>query len=70
MLPKIVGTHCRNLKEAATDIAKAESNRLGWEKWQLDYIREYNQGRMHIVVAEVTREKYPAPTFPGAGGNL
>jgi hypothetical protein len=58
-----------NLKEAASDIAKAESKRLGWEKWQLDYIREYNQGWMHVVVAEVTRVKYIAPTFPQAGGN-
>ena len=58
-----------NLKNAASTIAKAESQRLGWEKWQVDYIREYEQGWMHVVVAEVTREKYIAPTFPGAGGN-
>jgi hypothetical protein len=58
-----------NVKNAASTIAKAESQRLGWEKWQLDYIREYDQGWMHIVVAEVTREKYIAPTFPGAGSN-
>jgi hypothetical protein len=58
-----------NLKEAATDIAKAECKRRGWEKWQLNYISEHDQGWMHIVVAEVTREKYLAPTFPGASGN-
>jgi hypothetical protein len=58
-----------NLKDAASIIAKAESQRLGWEKWQLDYINEHDQGWMHIVVAEVTREKYIAPAFPQAGGN-
>jgi hypothetical protein len=58
-----------NLKEAASDIAKAESKRLGWEKWQLDYISEHEQGWMHVVVAEVTRVKYIAPTFPQSGGN-
>ncbi len=58
-----------NLKEAASDIAKAESKRLGWEKWQLDYISEHEQGWMHVVVAEVTRVKYIAPSFPQSGGN-
>jgi hypothetical protein len=58
-----------NVKEAATTIAKAESQRRGWEKWQLDYIQERNQGWMHVEVAEVTREKYVAPTFPGANNN-
>jgi hypothetical protein len=58
-----------NVKDAASTIAKAESQRLGWEKWQLNYIQERDQGWMHIVVAEVTREKYIAPTFPQAGGN-
>ncbi len=58
-----------NIKEAASTIAKAESQRLGWEKWQLNYIQEHDQGWMHVVVAEVTREKYIAPTFPQAGGN-
>lgn len=58
-----------NIKEAASTIAKAECQRLGWEKWQLNYIQERNQGWMHVVVAEVTREKYVAPTFPQAGTN-
>ena len=58
-----------NIKEAATAIAKAESKRLGWEKWELNYIREDNQGWMHVVIAEVTRIKYVAPTFPGASIN-
>jgi hypothetical protein len=58
-----------NIKDAATAIATAESKRLGWEKWQLNYIDERNQGWMHIVIAEVTREKYIAPTFPQPNGN-
>jgi hypothetical protein len=58
-----------NIKEAASAIAKAESQRLGWEKWQLNYIQERNQGWMHVVVAEVTHEKYTAPTFPQASTN-
>jgi hypothetical protein len=45
-----------DVKEAASTIAKAESQKRGWEKWQLNYIQERNQGWMHVVVAEVTRE--------------
>ena len=45
-----------NVKEAASTIAKAESQKRGWEKWELNYIREQNQGWMHVVVAEVTRK--------------
>jgi hypothetical protein len=55
-----------NIKDAASAIAKAESQRLGWEKWDLNYIREYDQGWMRVVVADVTRVKYVPPTFPGA----
>ena len=57
-----------NVKEAASAIAKAESQRLGWEKWELNYIREENQGWMHMVVAEVKRIKYIAPALPQSGG--
>ena len=53
-----------NLKEAAATIAKAECQRRGWEKWQLNYIQERDQGWMHIVIAEVNRQKYVAPTYP------
>ena len=45
-----------NIKEAASTIAKAECQRRGWDKWQLNYIQERDQGWMHIVIAEVTRE--------------
>jgi hypothetical protein len=53
-----------NLKEAATTIAKAEAQRLGWEKWELNYIDERDQGWMHIVIAEVKRQPYIEPNFP------
>jgi hypothetical protein len=45
-----------NVKEAASTIAKAECKRLGWEKWDLNYIQERNVGWMHVVIAEVTRK--------------
>ena len=45
-----------NVKEAATTVAKAECQRLGWDKWDLNYIQERNQGWMHVVIAKVTRE--------------
>ena len=45
-----------NVKEAATTVATAECQKLGWAKWHLDYIQERNQGWMHIVIAKVTRE--------------
>lgn len=68
------GTHAtadervNDIKEAASTIAKAECQRRGWEKWQLNYIQERDQGWMHVVVAEVTREKYIAPTYPQSNG--
>jgi hypothetical protein len=45
-----------DVKEAASTIAKAECQKRGWEKWQLNYIQQGNRGWMHIVIAEVTRE--------------
>jgi hypothetical protein len=45
-----------NVKTAATTVAKSECQRLGWDKWDLNYIQERNEGWMHIVIAEVTRE--------------
>jgi hypothetical protein len=53
--PSNGGERIENVKEAATTVAKAETKRRGWEKWQLDYIQERNQGWMHIVIAEVKR---------------
>jgi hypothetical protein len=57
-----------NVKEAATTIAKAECQRLGWKKWKMNYIQERNQGWMHVVIAKVVREEYIEPTFPKPGG--
>ena len=45
-----------NVKTAATTVAKSECQRLGWDKWDLNYIQERNEGWMHIVIAKVTRE--------------
>jgi hypothetical protein len=61
--------HVIDVKDAASTVAKAECQRLGWEKWQLNYISERNQGWMRVVVAEVKREKYVAPTFPQSHDN-
>lgn len=45
-----------DVKEAATKVAAAEAQRLGWQKWDLNYIQERDQGWMHRVVAKVTHE--------------
>lgn len=58
-----------NVKEAASTIAAAECQKLGWKKWQLNYIQEKDQGWMHVVVAKVDRKPYVEPTFPGASNN-
>jgi hypothetical protein len=58
-----------NVKEAASAVAKAECQRLGWKKWQMNYIQEKDQGWMHVVVAKVDREPYVEPTFPTSGNN-
>lgn len=43
-------------KVAATAVAKAECQRIGWQKWDVNYIQERDQGWMHIVIAKVTRD--------------
>jgi len=58
-----------NVKEAASAIAKAECARLGWKKWQMNFIQETDQGWMHIVVAKVDRKTYVEPTFPKPDSN-
>ena len=45
-----------DVKEAAATVAKAECQKLGWEKWDLNYIEDHNRGWMHVVVAKVTRK--------------
>jgi hypothetical protein len=54
--PSTGAEHTIDVREAASTIAKAESQKRGWEKWQLNYIQQRNQGWMRIVVVEVTRE--------------
>lgn len=53
-----------DLKQAATQVANAETQRLGWDKWHMNYIQERDQGWMHIVEAKVTREVYGEPAYP------
>jgi hypothetical protein len=45
-----------NVKVAATTVAKTECQRLGWQRWDLNYIQERDQGWMHVVIAEVKRQ--------------
>jgi hypothetical protein len=45
-----------DVKQAATTVAKAECRKLGWDKWDLNYLQERDQGWMHIVIADVTRQ--------------
>ena len=45
-----------DVKAAAQTVASAECQKLGWEKWDLNYIEDHNRGWMHIVVAKVTRK--------------
>jgi len=58
-----------NVKEATSAIAKAECERLGWKKWDLNYVREQDQGWMHVVVARVDRKPYIEPSYPGSNHN-
>ena len=46
-----------DIREAASTIAKNEAVKRGWENWDLNFIREANEGWMRVVVAEVTRKK-------------
>ena len=45
-----------DVKSAASSIAQGECKKLGWEKWDLNYIEDHNRGWMHVVVAKVTRK--------------
>jgi len=58
-----------NVKQAASAIARAETQRRGWTKWKMDYIQETDKGWMHQVIVEVTREKYGEPNAPKADGS-
>lgn len=45
-----------DIRQAAQIIAKNEAMKRGWENWDVNYIREGNQGWMHVAVAEVKRK--------------
>ncbi len=45
------------MKKAAIIIADAEGKRRGWERWDLNYIQERDQGWMHVLIATVDRTK-------------
>ena len=68
-VPSTGAERLSDVKKAASTVAKAESQRLGWEKWQLDYIQERDQGWMHVVIADVKHIPYVAPTFPQSNSN-
>ena len=56
---KMVSGEARTIdsREAASVIAKSEAQKRGWESWDMNFIREANDGWMHVIVAEVTRKK-------------
>ncbi|HEV2456064.1 MAG TPA: hypothetical protein VGY98_17505 [Verrucomicrobiae bacterium] len=58
--------HIVYLKEATAAIAQNEATHRGWKSWRVDYIQERDQGWMHILIADVTRES-PAEMTPGNG---
>lgn len=45
------------MKEAIQTVADAEGKRRGWERWDVNYISESDQGWMHVIAAEVVRTK-------------
>lgn len=55
--PDAVARRVIYMKEAASTIANAEGKRRGWERWDLNYLNEHDQGWMHIIVADVVRQK-------------
>ena len=44
------------VKQVASAVAASEAKHRGWQNWDLNYIQEYDQGWMHVVVADVTRK--------------
>jgi len=46
-----------DVKLAASTVAENEARKRGWKAWDVNYIRETDQGWMHLVVAEVTPKK-------------
>jgi hypothetical protein len=46
-----------DVKFAASTVAENEARKRGWKAWDVNYIRETDQGWMHLIVAEVTPKK-------------
>ncbi|HTB82455.1 MAG TPA: hypothetical protein VK742_02265 [Candidatus Sulfotelmatobacter sp.] len=46
-----------DVKLAASSVAENEARKRGWKAWDVNYVRETDQGWMHLVVAEVTPKK-------------
>jgi hypothetical protein len=44
------------VKQVASAVAASEAKHRGWENYDLNYVQEYDQGWMHVVVADVTRK--------------
>ncbi|MGA3163088.1 MAG: hypothetical protein ABSD77_02660 [Verrucomicrobiota bacterium] len=44
------------VKQAASAVAASEAKNRGWKNYDLNYIQEYDQGWMHVVVADITRK--------------
>src|ERR1700744_3252142 len=57
-VPSTEANRLIDVKTAASAVARQEGQQRGWDKWHLDYIQEKDQGWMHVVVAEVTRETH------------
>ena len=60
--PTTSAARVSDVKTAATGVARSETKRLGWEKWDLNYIQEKDQGWMHVVIAEVKPQPAAAST--------
>jgi hypothetical protein len=44
------------VKQVASAVAESETKSRGWKNYDLNYVQEYDQGWMHVVVADVTRK--------------
>jgi hypothetical protein len=44
------------VKQVASAVAENEAKNRGWKNYDLNYIQEYDQGWMHVVVADITRK--------------
>jgi len=44
------------VKQVASAVAASEAKNRGWKNYDLNYVQEYDQGWMHVVVADITRK--------------